>query len=219
MTPASIRATSAEYQIMSRGLYLLICMGCLAILFARIQGGLRWDGPAGSHPESEQLTMSRDPADDQDQMDAVMKVIAECPSWPYRDEEITPHLQQELRECARRLSAHDLDLLQLAFSRYADVDPNKLYVLARYLFDVPRGTHDDVPMFASFAGSRRGLRRNLTPPAVSHQGYVPLWPLGFNMNGDLVLLEQPGLYSGPPYGALEEFVYFRERFGRRTGRW
>jgi hypothetical protein len=163
--------------------------------------------------------MTKDPADDQDQETAVMKAIAECPSWPYSDEEITPHLQQELRGCARRLSAYDLDLLRLAFSQYADVDSDKLYVLARYLFDVPSGTHDDVPMFASFAGSRRGLRGNLEPPAVSYQGYVPLWPLGFNMNGDLVLLEQQGLYSGPPYGPLEEFAYFRERFERRIGRW
>lgn len=129
------------------------------------------------------------------------------PSWVQRN---------RFRNTAQELGKLDSDALRSAISSYLAAIPaadqfearGKIYVLNRYLFAVPSGPHPEVRRFGGFWDAR--------PKAYSHQ-YLPLWPLEVDRSGNLVVSHGMGGYMGPGYRALQEFDYFRDEFGRRSG--
>lgn len=81
---------------------------------------------------------------------------------------------------------------------------SRLYVLNRFLFDVPEFiSNDEYEVFGYWNSPTRGDIVNV------------LWPLSVDSDGSLALTGRHGAFFGPGYDALGEFDYFHKRFGRR----
>ena len=93
-----------------------------------------------------------------------------------------------------------------AEDNYSIGEMGKLFILNRYLFNVPSSSELKQ---ASFFGAWYGVPEN--------ERYVNLlWPLKIENNGKLTLVGEFSGYFGPDFRAVEEFDYFHRRFGCRV---
>jgi hypothetical protein len=145
-------------------------------------------------------------------VDDLIGVLESCPAWSALDRDDIAGRRRVL-ECLRPFQRADTALvrqvLQQFESKHRD-DPSdevfKLFVLNRYLFNVPpRVSAGDAKFFDAWRVTRYDGKG----------GADLLWPLSIDESGRLVLTAAAGGYSGPPYRALAEFDYFCQRFGRR----
>ena len=94
-----------------------------------------------------------------------------------------------------------------AEDNYSIGEMGKLFILNRYLFNVPSSSELKQ---ASFFGT-------LVLRDSENERYVNLlWPLKIENNGKLTLVGEFSGYFGPDFRAVEEFDYFNRRFGRRV---
>ena len=122
--------------------------------------------------------------------------------------------RHKIERAARQIAGMDLGAVRAAIKLYvkaaaaAEAGPaiaelSRIFVLNRYLFDVPsRAELGSVPFFGGWHGVHAG-RNEINV----------LWPWRMK-NGRKQLAGSFKGYSGPAYGALAEFDYFRRRFPR-----
>jgi hypothetical protein len=145
--------------------------------------------------------------------DTVAREIELCPPWSELRQEDNATRQQILI-CLEKIANYDLEVIQLGMEKYVstrrsqkafDVSAmSRLYVLNRYVFNVPAKASLDRPTFGGWMG-------------VPHdsQSINLLWPLTVDENGKLTLTGKFGGYSGDDYLALQEFNYFKEKYSVR----
>lgn len=165
-------------------------------------------------------TPSKSP--DEDSIPHIITTLEKCPAWTNMEIEDTAE-KESLLECLDELSTYETSILRKAIEQFiseerrrekdssidvVDVfnDLSKLFVLNRYIFDVPaKSSRQDSRSFGGFwgvPGDDKEVNR--------------LWPLGTTPDGELDLVGECQGYTGPPFRALAEFDYFNERFGRRA---
>jgi hypothetical protein len=154
---------------------------------------------------------SRTNAEDKAVNEIVKKLDGCSPSWvDIKADDINQ--RSKVLDCIKQFSRYDLDILQKALEQYVSIkrkenriiDCDNIYILNRYIFNVPARIPLGSPGFASFSGG----------PADSN-GIDELWPLSFNDKGNLVLTGVCHGYFGPAYLPVEEFKYFRKNYGIR----
>jgi hypothetical protein len=142
-----------------------------------------------------------------------LTAISDCPAWS----ELQPGdavTQRRIMACLTALRGYDLAVLGAAIGtyvtklkreeRYTVAAMSRLYVLNRYLFDVPERVPVGTRGFAGFKG---------VPSDAG--GIDELWPFSRTPHGGLVLTGQFKGYNGEDYLAVEEFDYFRHQYGLR----
>ena len=154
---------------------------------------------------------------DESGVTTVSEQIRECPPWA----RITPGdiaTQRRLIKCMEELSAENTSTLRQAIEKIIEEGPaenndpfdewSRLYVLNRFLFNVPRKSKlADAKFFGGWHGvPQDGIYIDL------------LWPLRIDSSGLIELVGTTKMYTGPPYQPLLEFDYFNHRFGRRKAK-
>ena len=81
---------------------------------------------------------------------------------------------------------------------------SRVFLLNRYLFQVPEISPIDGHLFGGWAG---------TP--VENGMVNRLWPFSYDGQNRLQLVGEFEGYYGPPYRGLDEFDYFQKKFGLR----
>jgi hypothetical protein len=122
--------------------------------------------------------------------------------------------RRKIIDVLKELAMYDLDILRKAIRRYIsrrkredsyDVSTmSRLYLLNRYIFNVPNKVPLGLRRFAAFFGM-----------PYDSQWINELWPLSTDEKGEMVLTGEFRGYFGEVYLALEEFDHFRERYGLR----
>lgn len=150
------------------------------------------------------------------QQEIVINQLKACPVWgEARGRQRTGQL---VMESIRKIARHPPDALREAIEDYCRVsgingepdlydEPDthrwrKVYILNRYLFDVPEKGKGCPPYFGSFIGE------------ASWPGMM--WPLAFDKSGMIALQYSLSSYAGPPYRGVEEFDHFLKVYGLRT---
>jgi len=140
----------------------------------------------------------------------ILAILESSPAW----EEVTAEDSSQAERVSsrlRKISLYDTASIRAAISSYIQnhkklktYSPSiygRIYLLNRFVFAVPdRKPKDDDLYFAS------AMWRN-------SESY--LWPFSLDQAGVISLVGQYPGFLGEGYGALEEFDYFNERFGRR----
>ena|ERR1041384_3360545 len=144
----------------------------------------------------------------------VVELIESSPEWseiPADDEASRSKIIEKMRGVAK----YDLDTIRSAIEQYLSkkeqseggndvASMSRLYVLNRYLFDVP----DKVPMGERRFGSFFGIPHD-------SQSVNEMWPLSVDDKGKLALTGSFKGYFGEEYLPLQEFDYFKEKYGPR----
>lgn len=151
----------------------------------------------------------------EESVDRIIELIESCPAWNllYEDDVSGRKIViAQLQEIAK----FDVSVVRLAVEKYykgkeADnsfdiTSKSRLYVLNRYLFNVPSKASFEGTAFGGWAG---------VPYDEIENTINWMWPLSTDNNGNLQLTGRFRGYYGPPYLVIQEFDYFNERFGRR----
>ena len=144
----------------------------------------------------------------------VAAILRNVPAWT----SISPSDDRSARLLCEELGPVlkvDPDKLRADLVRYIRIhehdenaldEQSKIFVLNRMFFDVPSSDRQED---AQFFGGWRGV------PLIN--GRVNLmWPVGIDRYGQLVLVGRFGGYFGPNYRPLEEFDFFRKKYGIRV---
>ena len=128
----------------------------------------------------------------------IAQILNTCPSWSDFDGE-NVEVTTRIIDCLERLSPYDLDSLREAVEQYLTrtKDSNgrspmkvacRLYVLNRFLFNVPNTFPEDCWTYSGWVGVPR------------QDGQVDLmWPLSFDREYNIRLTGRFRGYSGSPY--------------------
>jgi hypothetical protein len=144
------------------------------------------------------------------------------PDWSHlapgeEDREARNRIERSVRDISR----YDLKAIRAAEERAItlnspDISEPKLFVLNRYLFDLPRTARRESPACQAFGGWWLGQPVTGDPASPSGSDEMDmLWPWSRSDVGTLELTGWFGGFMGPPYRALEAFDYYNRRFGRR----
>jgi len=115
-----------------------------------------------------------------------------------------------------KIRAYPLDTIRTAmkdFMKYnqSDGDEDKLYLINKYLFDLPeKFPREEARFFRGYF-----TRSLLEPPEKPSDPVNLMWPFSRGPDGMLRLTEFPFGGAGPPYLAVDAFDYYREKFGPR----
>lgn len=145
--------------------------------------------------------------------DKVAKEIELCPPWSeLKQGDDATRIQ--IMNCLEKIASYNPALIRQGMEKYVlitklqnayDVSAmSRLYVLNRYIFNVPEKAKFERAAFGGWLGV-----------PYNSQKVNDLWPLTFDKNGKLSLTEQFRGYSGDDYQALQEFDYFNEKYGLR----
>ena len=142
-------------------------------------------------------------------IEVVLDALTRCPSWSQPDVN-----SNAIISVCRELAKFETDVLRRAVERFVEqckmqksydvASMSKLFVLNRYIFQVPPKEAFSGPFFGGWDGV----------PYDQHQMNM-LWPLSTNAAGELVLTGKYAGYAGEPFGAIAEFDYFLKKYGRR----
>jgi hypothetical protein len=147
--------------------------------------------------------------------DHIEQMLNEMPSWS----EITGEnkaLSANLLPYLQNIAGHKTEHIQQAVTRYVEQSEasssgyniaamSRLYVLNRFIFQVPEWIESGKPRFAAFRGiPQKGNLIN------------ELWPFSFSASGELSITGIYGGYSGESFQALKEFISFNNLYGRRS---
>ena len=142
----------------------------------------------------------------------VLDEIERCPAWAQMNLS-DPQAQQKLRASLEKLSRYETADLRNAevtiHERYcagqiASYEHSKLFVINRYLFNVPPNMNCNDPYFGGWLGVPDGVDM--------------LWPLQWKDGVGLVLVGKSWGYCGEIYSAVNDFDWLNEKFGRRKKR-
>jgi hypothetical protein len=145
----------------------------------------------------------------------VVKILEQMPDWTTFSLNKT-HARERaaIEEGVRRVANYDLDTIRTAMAIYDTADApgamGKLFVLNRYLFNLPEEVPTRSPHSQAFGGGWLG--QPAKEDAVSLR-----WPWSIDAEGTWRLTGQFGGFMGPPYDALGAFDYYRKHFGKRPG--
>lgn len=145
--------------------------------------------------------------------DTVAREIGLCPPWSElnKGDDAT---RGQIMKCVEQIASNDLPVIRSAMEKYVSLKSSKkafdvaamsrLYVLNRYVFDVPEKASFERSTFGGWMG-------------VPHdsQWINLLWPFTVDEKGKLTLIGQFSGYLGEEYQALKEFDYFNEKYGVR----
>ena len=158
-----------------------------------------------------------------DSIAAVVSLLEEMPHWALLspDQRHTKKWR-EIELTVRTIAEYDLDVIRAAMatfsveSRYGE---GKLYVINKYLFDLPETVRRDSPHFPYIAGEWSGLpiTGDSFNPRPSDE-VSARWPWRQEEDGTWRLTGTFAGYFGAPYDALAAFDYYRENFGRREAK-
>lgn len=144
----------------------------------------------------------------------VIEILSSMPSWA--DEQVLevglfPKIKTDMQLIARQnmetIKEAMMDYINMASKSsegYSTLEMGKLFVLNRYLFNVPQFEKLDRPGFGGFLGI-----------PVENGRVNMLWPL-VNEASELVLRYGFKGYSGESYLAMQELQYFQKRYGVRS---
>ena len=163
---------------------------------------------AGTYNQSQQASSGR--------TKRILEAIARCPPWTrVTEEDGDANAKQELFMCLDQLAREETPVLRQAFKRYIKTrqaennysldESSKLFVINRFLFNVPPSLGIEK---AHFCGGWIGR------PSRNEQ-IDTLWPWKLGVSGKLELVGIYHGYIGEEYQALEEFDFFNKHFGRR----
>lgn len=144
----------------------------------------------------------------------LIKLISEMPAWSdlFVDNK---NERGNVPEFLQQIALVSTENIRQAMSAYVEISKNsemgydvsamsRLYVLNRYLFNVPDKVESQKTRFGAFSGI----------PTEANT-INELWPLSMNTNGKLILEGKFSGYFGESYLAVQEFDYFNELYGRR----
>lgn len=165
----------------------------------------------------------------------IRRLLEAMPDWPpfvfipnrasrEKEEKIVRSIEDTMRRIARYPSGsiraamkelHQKYTLGTRGTRGLDVDA-KLFLLNKYLFDLPETVRRDSRHFAYFLTGWAGMPMTGDPntPKDSDKAFVR-WPWRAGRDGQWHLTGRTTIYMGPPYRPLRMFDYFRREFGRR----
>lgn len=131
--------------------------------------------------------LSSDNDEDRRQVIEILQAIARAPA-----EIIRQAVEAYIEQTARAEAGYDVSAM------------SRLYVLNRFLFNVPDKVELGRPRFGSFFG-------------IPSEGNTvnELWPLSKGVDGKFVLDGQFGGYFGESYLAVQEFDHFNNEYGPR----
>ena len=146
----------------------------------------------------------------------IVTALKQCPALTSIGPDDTT-TKKKLLKCLDEMATQETPILRKAIeefiaecrraNNYSVDEMSKLWVLNRYIFDVPaKSKLQDARFFGGFLGVPHDEKDvNL------------LWPLGTTLNGKLALVGvYRGGYMGDDFQAVDEFDYFDKRFGRRA---
>jgi hypothetical protein len=146
-------------------------------------------------------------------VNTVAREIESCFPWSELRES-DDGARQQIMTCIEQIANYDLAMIRLAMEKYVALKRSqkafnvaamsRLYVLNRYLFNVP----DKARFEKGTLGGWMGV------PADS-EWINPLWPFTVDEAGTLTLTGQFRGYLGDDYLALQEFDDFNRRYGVR----
>jgi hypothetical protein len=153
-----------------------------------------------------------------EEVQEVLELLTACKSWMlwYGDRKTAEGIMHSVRQIAQ----FPLTDMKEAIQEYARptelfgeeerfgesdvVRWGKIYVLHRYIFDVPEKGAGCPPYFGGFVGQ-------------SNQWPGMMAPLAFDaVTGKIILKYQSGGYRGAGFRAVEEFDHFLKVYGLRT---
>jgi hypothetical protein len=131
---------------------------------------------------------SSDNDEDRRQVIDILQTIARAPA-----ERIRQAMEAYIEQTARAEAGYDVSAM------------SRLYILNRFVFNVPDKAELGRPRFGSFFG-------------IPSEGNTvnELWPLSKGVDGRLVLDGDFGGYFGESYLAVQEFDHFNNEYGRRS---
>ncbi len=165
--------------------------------------------------ESKSLdNISRDKIKPEREVEIIMKLFIDCPSWDGQSVTI-PNSNAQILNQLEKISKFQLTTIRQAVKKYAAESEKAKFayhermgtilLLHRYLFKIPSGLH---PLKKHFFGGIIGV------PA--SDGKVDLlWPFSSNSKGNLLLTGYPIGYHNFGYQAVEEFDFFNKTYGVR----
>jgi len=146
-----------------------------------------------------------------------------CPSWKMDD----PVGRERILDCMESIRQYPLEDIREVVARASRIhlpreDPlfgDKIYILNRYLFNVPeRYPRKSAKFFGGLEGAEvfeKNPRLNV-PRTQDPNDFNLMWPLSCDKDGKIVLVGDPvSAHTGPSYDAIGEFDYFRRMFGLR----
>ena len=200
-----------------RMLYLTTLFALLAATAAcsglEQRGEVRNMGHNNSTTPKSSNTSPRVDQPNQASADTVAREIELCPPWDElnKGDDAT---RGQIMKCLEQIANYDLAVIRQAMEKYMSIKRSqkaldvtamsRLYVLNRYVFNVPEKASFERSTFGGWMG-------------VPHdsQWINLLWPFSVDEKGKLTLTGQPSGYLGDEYKALQEFDYFNEKYGVR----
>jgi len=165
---------------------------------------------------------------DEHEVAQIVALLRSMPDWTglplfeERQEE-----RNQIEAIMYKMGRYDLDTIRAAVEKY-DRESNatgaariaaegRLFVLNRFLFNLPRTVRLDSPHSRNFGGCWFGELVVAKPgsPEASDQ-LVLRWPWSEDQAGNWRLTGRCMGFSGPPYQPLEAFDYYRKEFGKRA---
>jgi hypothetical protein len=146
----------------------------------------------------------------------IVKLIDNCIPWNriYENDESAKDKREKIILTMKELDAFDLIDLRKGIEEYIKIKKSqdfynidcmsRLYILNRYIFNVPLKVDLNSPRFSCFAGI-----------PLDASGINELWPLSYDAQGNLILTGKFIGYFGFEYLALQEFDYFNEKYAAR----
>ncbi|MDX2033499.1 MAG: hypothetical protein SF339_22675 [Blastocatellia bacterium] len=138
--------------------------------------------------------------------------IASCPAWD-RIESENVAVRKKIEKCLEAISRNDIVLIRQAIALLFEKNPldsalwSRVFLLNRYLFAVPEKSPIDGSLFGGWAG------------VIVENGRVNrLWPFSIDAQNKITLIGDFEGYYGDAYKGLEEFDYFRKKYGLRDER-
>ena len=143
----------------------------------------------------------------------IIRLIERCPSWVGIKNNDTK--RKLILNNLMIISKYPIDDIEKSISQCVkykifskNFDPaymEKIYLLNRYLFDVPKFVpRKNRKVFSGFSGMPSNDRL-----------IGEMWPLDFDKNGNLIIVGSEAMYNGPLYRADIEFRYFKTVYGLR----
>ena len=143
----------------------------------------------------------------------VAREIESCFPWSELRES-DDEARKQIMTCFGKIASYDLVMIRLAIEKYVSTKRSqkafnvaamsRLYVLNRYLFNVPEKARFEKGTFGGWMGV----------PADSESINL-LWPFTIDEAGTLTLTGQFHGYMGDDYLALKEFDDFNKKYGGR----
>ena len=193
-----------NFNLLSKLIFYLVC--CLALCMSCF-----------AHKQDVHRSSKRDSSEDES-VNQVIKLIEACPAWSEISNK-NAESSDKVIEYSRKISVYKTRIIRKAIKKFLLANErmdstvpdttywSRIYVLNRYLFNVPDKAKIKTKTFGGWVGI----------PYTSKEVSM-LWPLSYDIKGKLKLTGVYGGYLGHEYLAVEEFDYFYKKYGVRNNK-